>query len=117
MSILKIKVENSKFVDATCENGSVEKCKPRRVLANGWDCRIFGNGKIYCEARENYDDGEHFMKFVVNSYNTYQLKLKKPNQPTEIVEKGYIPNNRIKSIKQICLTGGPIDARRGYFLF
>lgn len=117
MTDLIIEIKDRKFVNATCGNDVINKIKPRHIVANGWDCRIFGNGKIYCEARENYDDGEHFMKFVVNSYNTYQLKLRKPNKPTEILEKGYIPNNRIKSVKQICLTGGPIDARRGYLLF
>lgn len=114
-NLLKIKIKERKFIDVTCENGSIDKFKPSHIVANGWDCRIYGNGKIYCETKETYPDGEHFMKFVINnsSYGTYQFKLKRPNEETVTLEEGRVTK---PTIQELCLSDGYIDDRLAYFV-
>ncbi|MCI8411587.1 MAG: hypothetical protein HFJ40_03975 [Clostridia bacterium] len=84
MTDLIIEIKDRKFVNATCGNNVISEIRPRHIVANGWDCRIFGNGKIYCETKETYRDGEHFMKFVIDFNGSYHLKLRRPNQKSII---------------------------------
>lgn len=117
MADLKIKIEGTKFVDVNCENGSVENFDPYHVVANGWDCYIYQNGKIYCEAKETYEDGLHFIKYIISPDGSFELKLRKPTQTiAETLQKGK-PLSRGKRIfiKSICLTDGYIDNRSAYF--
>ena len=121
MANLEIKIEKRKFVGLNFVNGNglLNLFKSNHIIANGWKCEIFHNGKIYCEAEEEYEDGNHFIKYVIEPNGAFQLRLRKPGEKeTKIIKKGspIVSKGEKVSISSIILTDGYIDDRKGTFI-
>lgn len=114
MATLQIRVKNGLFV--ATNNCCVDAFDSTYVHANGWYCYINQDGSITCNAKENYSDGIHSIRYEILANGFARLSLKVPYTNITTLKQGFvIPKGARLCNGLVGLSDGNIDNRYAYF--
>lgn len=114
MANLVLKIKDGKIVES---NHLYEKSfNSKSTEANGWNVSLTKGGRIFCEAKRKYTDGEYTIRYVVNPNGYASLTLKVGDKKVVTLRKGFVsPQGEGIKNGTLTLAGGRIDERFAYF--
>lgn len=114
MATLRINLENGFF--SSTHGRYVTEVTPTHVVGNGWDCVIREDGSVLCEARRQYFDGYHSMRYEIANNGFAKLTLQVGKGAVKTLWRGFVlPRGAKLTDGAIGLAGGYVDDRYAYF--